>query len=253
MKKFLYLIPILIIAALAYQFWPRPTLIMAPKVGPVVEAIYGMGVVRPHKKYDVKVGILTTVEKIYVQEGQTVRAGDPLIKFIGSGLLRAPFAGTIVNAPLRDAEPVLPHTKALSMADLTDLYLEVSIEQEGALKVRREQNASITFEGYQGPSLKGKVRAIFPRDDEFIVHIEAEGMPDSLLPGMSADVAIEIGRRENAIMIPINAVTDGRVTIIRNGKRQTSKVETGLTEGPLIEITNNAVLPEDEIEVRRQR
>jgi membrane fusion protein, macrolide-specific efflux system len=253
--KKVWFLPLLLIpiALVVYSYWQDRGITIVPKVGPVVQAIYGMGVVRPHKKYDIKVGILTTVEKLYVREGQQVRAGDPLIKFIGSSLLRAPFSGTVINAPLRDSEPVLPHTKALSMADLNELYLEVSVEQEGALKVRRGQKSKVTFEGYQGPALDGEVKAIFPRDDEFLVHIETSQMPESVLPGMSADVAIEIGRKENAVMIPINSVVDGKVTVIRDGERLSTAVTTGLTEGPLVEITNDAVLPSDLVEIRRER
>jgi membrane fusion protein, macrolide-specific efflux system len=255
MKKKIILLSILVLltAVIIRTYMPAKTILVEPRMGPAIEAIYAMGIVRTHKNYDVKVGILTSVEKLYVREGQLIPAGAPLIKFRDSGLIRAPFEGTIIHTPFREAETVTPQATALSMADLMDLYLEISLEQEGALKVRRGQKARVTFEGYTGGPMMAEVKAIFPRNDEFIAHIQISEIPTALMPGMSADVAIIVREKASVLKIPVNAINNGQVTIYRDGKRQVQTVTTGLQEGPYIEVTGNDIQANDLIEVRKKR
>ncbi|MCB1319394.1 MAG: efflux RND transporter periplasmic adaptor subunit, partial [Leptospiraceae bacterium] len=41
----------------------------AARRGSIIEAVYGIGTVRPEQSYTVKLGISATIEKLYVREG----------------------------------------------------------------------------------------------------------------------------------------------------------------------------------------
>lgn len=55
------------------------------------------------------------------------------------------------------------------------------------------------------------MKSIYPKRGEFIAHIESENIPSNILPGMTADVVIEVGKKKDVILIPVKSITDGRV------------------------------------------
>lgn len=68
---------------------------------------------------------------------------------------------------------------------------------------------------------------------------------------MTADVAIEIGRKEKALLIPLLGVTDGRVKIIRDGKRKTIKLKVGGVDGNWAEVLEGDLKVSDQVIIRR--
>lgn len=222
-----------------------------PERGAITEAVYGLGKVKSHKRFDVIVGVLSTVTKLYVDEGTSVDAKAPLILFEGNNIVRAPFKGTVTKIRFRDGEVALPQAPVLRMEDLKDLYIELSLEQEAAIKIRPGQVAKVSFEAMRHQQVTGKVISIFSRDDEFISVIEVPDLSDNVLPGMTADVSIETGHINDAILIPVTAVADGMVTVRRNGRWKKEKVDLGHVDGMRIEVLKG-LKPEDEIRVERR-
>ena len=98
--------------------------------------------------------------------------------------------------------------------------------------------------------LQGKVSAIYSRGDEFVTRVEVEGLAPNILPGMTADVSVEIGNIKNALLIPLRSIENGLVTLRRNGKWEKKKIEIGHIDGSLAEVLGNFLKPEDEIRVR---
>jgi len=72
-------------------------------------------------------------------------------------------------------------------------------------------------------------------------------MPAGVLPDMNVDVAIEVSRKDRALMVPAAAVRDGKITIVRKGKKITLKCRTGAVNEGWIEVTDDSVAPDDEI------
>lgn len=225
---------------------------VAPQHGPIVEAIYGLGKVKTDRYYEVKLGVPLTVGKLYVREGDRVSAGQPLIRFEGGPLFRAPYRGTVTLIAFREAQPVFPQQTAVRLDDLSTKFIEVSLEQQGALRVRPGQPVKVVFEGVRGEVLHGTVSAIFSRNDEFLAQIRVP-LPDNILPGMTADVSIEAGRRENALLIPLSAVADGRVRVLRDGKRITVRLKIGGIDGNWAEVEEGDLRDSDRVIVRPER
>jgi multidrug efflux pump subunit AcrA (membrane-fusion protein) len=221
-----------------------------PRYGPIVEAIYGLGKVKTERVYEVKLGVVKTLRRLYVQEGDTVKKGAPLVGFDGGLLFRAPFDGTVTLIAFREEQSVFPQQTVLRLEDLSTRYVEVSLEQEGALRVRPGQPVHVVFESLRGEQLSGKVAAIFSRNDEFLAHINVPLAPN-VLPGMTADVAIETGRKDKALLVPVSAITDGRVRIMRDGKRKTVKLKIGNIDGNWAEVLGGNLRTTDEVIVRR--
>lgn len=225
-----------------------------PVKGNVVEAIYGLGKVKTESRYEVKIGIMTTVEKLYAREGDDVVKGGNLIKFKDSGIFKAPFAGRVTLVNQYEMETVLPQTAVLRLEDILNRHIEVSLEQNGALRVKEGQEAKVIFESLRNQKYTGVVKSLFPRDDEFIAHILISNLPANVLPGMTADVAIVVGNKENVQLIPVSAIHNGFVTVKREGKRkQKIEVKVGTVDGQFAEILESPLELSDEILVRKDK
>lgn len=222
-----------------------------PRIGPIVEAVYGIGSVSPEREYNLKIGIMSTLEQTYVNEGDIVSKGTPLVKISGIPSFRAPFSGTVTSINAEEGETVFPQLPILTLVDTKDLYLQVILEQDAALRVRVGQLARFSFETLQGKKFKGKIKSIYPAKGQFKVRIEVDQFPPEVLPGMTADTAIEVDRRENALLVPSSGVNNGKVVLMRNGKQMKVDVETGMHNGEWVEIVSGDIQKADEIIIQR--
>jgi len=218
--------------------------------GDLVEAIYGLGKVKSYRKFEVKVGVMTKVKKVFVKEGENVQQGDPLIQFTDTAVFKAPFDGTVTKLPYNVPDMVLPHAPLLTMQNLEELFLEVSLEQEGALRVATGQLAMVLFESVRGEKFKGKVFALFPKDDEFLAHINVQELAKNVLPGMSADVSIIVGQHKDALLVPISGLSNGQIIVRRDGKKLKIPVKIGGVDGEWAEVIEGDIKMTDEILIK---
>lgn len=238
------------VSTISYYFLRTKYNIVHPHKGNIVEAVYGLGRVKSNKRFEIKLGVVSTVSDRFVYEGQVVDQGAPLIRFDDQVVFRAPFKGTVTYASLFKGETVAPHVAILRLEDLNDRFIELSLEQQSILRVKVGQPALISFESLRRKNLKGKVSAIFPREDEFLVRITVDGLDENILPGMTADVAIEIGDVKDALLVPLAAVKNGMISIKKDGHWEKVKVEIGHIDGSYAEILDQSLTPNDEIRVK---
>lgn len=208
---------------------------IAPSKGQIIEAVYGLGKIKSNQRYEVKLGVISTLKSRFVKEGQSVSKGQKLIELESGAQFNAPFAGLITSLGFYEGETVPPNLTVVRLENLQDRYLELSLEQESALRIKPGQIAKISFESLRGQTLSGRVTTLFPKDDEFIVHISVPKLDEHILPGMTADVAIEIGTIEG-LLIPFKAIRNGIVQVERHSSTQKVKVEVGLVDGLSAEI-----------------
>ncbi len=221
-----------------------------PRMGPVVESVYGLGSVIAPRTYQLKSGVTLSLKKLFVKEGDRVKVGAPLARFDERIDTAAPFSGIITSIPFKEGEIIFPQSAVATLVSLEGLYLEVSLEQQAVLRVRKGQSAVVIFESLRGTSFSGKVASVFPRGNEFLVRIDLEKFPDGALPGMTADTAIEIGRQENALSVPVRAVSDGKVTVLRDGRRKKIPVKLGVVDGEWAEVLAGDLRVEDDLVIR---
>lgn len=254
MKKLLVIIVgvLLIITLGAYSLYRRSSYeIVHPKRGEITEAVYGLGRVKSNRRFEVILGVVSTVQRVFANEGEKVKKGEPLIQFESGGAFRAPFDGTVTLLAVREGETALPHTPVFRLEDLQDRYIEISLDQQAALRVKAGQRARVSFESLRSKVLEGKLKSIFPRQDEFLAHIEVAGLEPGILPGMTADVTVEVGKIPDAILVPLKTVRNGMVTLKRNGKWTKLNVDVGHIDGMFAEIKGNELKIEDEIRMEK--
>jgi macrolide-specific efflux system membrane fusion protein len=218
-----------------------------PTKGEIVEAVYGLGTVESEKTFHAKAAIVTSVTEFYVSEGLDVVKGQKLFKNDQDAITYAPFDGRVTDIEVSIRENLFPQTQILTVIDLNKVYLSVSLEQQATMKIKPGLSAEVSFEFFRNKKLHGRISTIYPSKDQFIAKVELKEWPSGVLPGMTADVAFEIARKQNAILVPVNAISNGNILLKRNGKKLKLPVEVGLIDLEKAEIVTPSLNVEDEI------
>lgn len=258
-KKWLWLIAAMVVLSFSggfflFRYFNLNTKfeITQPHMGSIEEAIYGLGTVRSAKIYEHKLGFQATITKLHVEAGDQVKAGQLLLELQDYPALRAPFTGTVTLLPFHEHENVFPQTTLLRLEDLNSLHIEVALEQQGALRIHPGQTARLSFESMRGTIYHGQVETVYPSAGEFLVRISPKDLPKEILPGMTTDVAIEVASQKQALLIPANAVSGGRVTMLVNKKRIRQEVTIGANDGDWVEVLSGNLKESDQILVPKK-
>ncbi|RHX90771.1 efflux RND transporter periplasmic adaptor subunit [Leptospira stimsonii] len=220
---------------------------VSPKVGPIVELVYSLGTVKSDRVYHLKLGVTSSIRKIFVKEGEIVKEGQELLISDSGSNFRAPFSGTVTSVPFQEGEVVMPGAPVLTMMDLKKTYILLSLDQDSVLRIRPGQRAELSFETIRGTKVMGKVNRVYPSDGQFYVRVDVESMPEGTLPEMTADVAVEVARKENALLIPVKSVEKGKIRVRRNGKVLLLDAKVGAVDGEWCEVLENVVLETDTV------
>lgn len=220
--------------------------------GTILESVYGIGTVTARKSYQLKSGVTNIIEKIYVREGDQVKKNGKLLD-LESATFLAPFAGTVTWVPVKEGELAFAQAVLLTLTDLTDRYLIVSLDQRGALRVKNGQKAKISFDSFRDEAYEGFVESVYANDNNFLIRIDASKLPSQILPGMTADVAIGIVKHDNVLLIPTSAISEGRVLVQQNsGQAKSRVIQIGIVDGTMAEVLSGDLKEGDRLAIQKQ-
>lgn len=147
-----------------------------------------------------------------------------LLKQAEKYTMRAPHDGMVIYPPIFEwrGEPLQPgaevfqHEDILFLPDLSRLEVEVPIHESVGARVRVGMAADVRITALPGRRFTGKVVSIemLPRSNykgwdwtlQFFTRVRLDRTPPGLLPFMSAEVRIDTGRVEDALVIPAGAM-----------------------------------------------
>ncbi len=249
------LLALLLLATLKIRNKPSKwgTLSEPLQKGSIIESVYGIGTVTAEHRYQLKLGAVSTIQRLYVNEGSRVKKGDKLIDLEDMGSFKAPFEGTVTFLPVKEGETVFAQSLILDLVDLQDRYLVVSLEQRGALRVRQGQKARINFDSLRDESYDGRVESVYAHDNNFYVRIGVAGLPSQFLPGMTGDVAIGVAERSGVLLAPVAAIESGKVYLKdTDAKPKMLLVKTGIVDGAMAEIVAGELREGDVLYIRQK-
>ncbi|MGC2742809.1 MAG: efflux RND transporter periplasmic adaptor subunit [Candidatus Angelobacter sp.] len=215
----------------------------------------------------------------------------------------APFDGTVTNLPVHEGETVVmgiqnsPGSTLMTVADMSIITAEVQVDETDIVNVKLDQPAEITIDAIPNQTFKGKVSEIGDNAiirstgvstsqsvsggqeaKDFKVVVTLTDPPPNLRPGLSATAKITTGVAQDAVAIPIQALTmrdkndlDAQkkpnkpadktapaapvkkentdiqgVFVVKNKKAEFHEVVTGLTGSTEIQV-KSGLQPGDEI------
>lgn len=219
--------------------------------GNIIDAVYGIGTVTANRRLSFNPLVGNTVREMYVREGDKVLKGTALVKTEDGNRIVAPFDGVANYIPYRQGENTYATTPMLVFTDMKDLYVVVSLEQQGALKIKIGQTAKLSFDSLRDETYEGKVSAIYSYGSNFLARIDNIKLPDTILPDMTCDVAIVVGTHENVLLLPIVAFDNGKVWVKRGRSLPHAvPVKLGINDGVHAEVLEGDLKPGDHVMVR---
>ena len=220
--------------------------------GPIVEAIYGIGKVEAVRRFQAKAGVPSGIMRLPIREGDSVKTGDVLVAFAEGTAIRAPFPGMITRLNYKVGESVFTGNVIAELIDPTDFDLRVVLDQRAAMRVINGQVARLSFDGLRAEEFLATVRAVYSSESQFTVLLKPKSMPANVLEGMTADVSIEVAKKDKGILVPVASLHEKRVTRVREGKASSIEVQTGLVNNELVEIVSGDLRKGDKVEVKVQ-
>lgn len=158
--------------------------------------------------------------------------------------VRAPFSGLVSKVAVNPGEVVSPSSQCVELVDVSQVKVAVSVGEDEVNKLKMGQECRVVVAAARAEPFTGRITAISPAADEksktFSVEVTLENPQGELKPGMYAEVHLVVGRAENALAVPVNAVqTRGEKQVVFVVEGDTAKeraVVTGISDGKLVEI-----------------
>ena len=154
--------------------------------------------------------------------------------------IRAPIAGQVLRRDGEVGEIVDSDDVLFWVGEPRPLWIIAEVDEEDIARVRVGQRALIKADAFLDQVLQGTVETITPKGDpinkSFRVRI---ALPEDtpLLIGMTAEINIVVATVEDALLVPADALSGGRVFVASDGRARERQVQTGIASPATVQIT----------------
>ncbi len=186
----------------------------------------------------------------------TIKAQAPGLVVYGTGgsddMFRAMrFRGGMSSGVIAEGETVSEGQTIISMPDTATMIAEISVHETEVDKVRAGQPATIVMDAFPDRVLEGEVTEVAPLPDQqrgfmnpdlkvYKTLVRIDGTHDFLKSRMSCKVQILVEQLKDAIIVPIQVVSNRanrKVCYVKTpGGTQERVVQTGLFNDTFVEI-----------------
>jgi membrane fusion protein (multidrug efflux system) len=173
--------------------------------------------------------------------------------------LRAPFAGVVGLRQVSPGAYVKEGADIARLEDIDSIKLDFRIPEVYLGALRKNQEVAVRVDAYPNQMFKGRIYALEPGVDEksrtVLARARIENKERKLRPGMFARVALTLGSRDAAIVVPDQAIVPrGESTFVFrvvDGKASLTPVTTGARSPGEVEIVKG-LSPKDVVVVDGQ-
>lgn len=152
------------------------------------------------------------------------KAPDPLVASID---------GTVTAVNVKDGDSVTGQIEAFTIVNYDKLDIQISADELDISQLKVGQTANITMDALSGQSFTGKVTKIAKEGTSsngvatFPVTVRLD-KTDGVLPGMNGSVDVVIESKQDALLVPVEAVTQmGTKYFVRVPETGTSGDQSG--------------------------
>lgn len=159
--------------------------------------------------------------------------------------IHTPAAGIVIEIGAREGQYVTPATQLYMIADLSKVWVYADIYEYELPWVREGDPVEMRLAGVPGKVFKGHLAFIYPYAEPKTRTIKVRLVFDNaellLKPDMFAEVTIQAGRRQEALVVPAEAVVRSsagdRVFVVKgDGRFEPRTVRLGLASNGHVEI-----------------
>jgi HlyD family secretion protein len=154
--------------------------------------------------------------------------------------VRAPFAGVVTRRSVEPGQSVGPGAALYLVAEMTQTEIYAETDENNVDRLHSGQVATVIAPAFRNQPFQARLTQIGPRIDwdrgVIGLRLAPENPPDFLLPNMTVDVNIEVGRYPQALTLPASAVIrvrEGNFVMMVMGDRFERRAVTVVGENPL--------------------
>lgn len=159
-------------------------------------------------------------------------------------VVRAPFAGTVVERMVELGEYLAPGSPLLSLSDTSVLKARVLLDPREALDVSIGSRAVISAYARPGDEFSGAVvrvgEVIDPRTRRLPVEIELDDHEGKLRPGLVARFAVQTGPPTQVIQVPLDGIFERfgsqHVYVVQDGIARRREIGLGAVRAGYAEV-----------------
>jgi HlyD family secretion protein len=172
-------------------------------------------------------------------------------------VVTAPFGGVVTKKTVETGEAKLPGNPLFVLADPRDIRVEAQIDESESARVGPGQPVRLFPEAYKGgEEFRGRVSEVRPTVEASkevsranTIDILPLSPPRPLRLGMSVDVEVIVGRKENALLCPSASVMEREgvrfVYVVSGGRTVRRDVTAGVSNWEWTEILSGLSPGED--------
>ena len=146
------------------------------------------------------------------QHQQSQARIDELKIDLSNTVITSPVNGFIGKRTLDEGAWVTPNSVFLSVVDISSVRIVANVVERDLRRISMGLAARVEVDAFPGEKFTGRVANIAPVLDPATrtaqVEVEIPNSDFRLKPGMYARVYFTIGRRDNALVVPVNAIVD---------------------------------------------
>lgn len=164
--------------------------------------------------------------------------------------IRAPFSGVVGIRNVSIGDYVKDGTDLINLEDISSVKVDFRVPEKYSDVIRKGQALEVTVDALPGKPFRAKVDAVDPQVDSAGRSALLRGRIDNpegrLKPGMFARVKLILAERDNALVVPEEAIVPqgGKTTVwkVVDGNAVRTEVKTGLRRAAKVEITEGLAL-----------
>jgi multidrug efflux pump subunit AcrA (membrane-fusion protein) len=166
--------------------------------------------------------------------------------------INSPVDGVVLDRPVSLGTRLAVNDHLMKVADIdpSRLVMRAQVDEEDRVKLRDQQRVTVTLYSFPGRPFTGSLAKIYPQADverrtfEVDVKLADADADPNLSPGMTGELAFEVGYKPKANIIPAQAVQAGVVWLVRDQRLVRSQAVIGLKSVERAEILSG-VTPGD--------
>jgi multidrug efflux pump subunit AcrA (membrane-fusion protein) len=173
-------------------------------------------------------------------------------KNLSYAVIPAPIDGFVAERTADLGEYVSPQQKVATIVRTNPLRIQIDIPEQAIPEVKTGQSVSVMTSAWPDKQFAGRIARIAPNvsatSRTLTVEAEIDNSGGALKPGQFATVRILQDRPEPAVLVPARAVVTeagvSRLFVVKDGRVEQRIVQTGQTEGDLIEVKTGVAADE---------
>lgn len=167
---------------------------------------------------------------------------------ISEAVIKSPIDGKITAISKKIGEIVQPSDSFISLLSSGLFQIKVNIYEGDIIDIKEGNPVGITLVALPDNLLKGVVISVDPAEkiiNEVVYYEVTIGFlefREGIKQGMTADIVIEVGKKENVLFVSKRAITkinrDKIVKVLKKGKTEERKIEIGLEGNEYVEVVS---------------